>query len=137
MPSASRIALGLILAGSVPGFLVALLSLSGGSPSSALGFGAFLGIFYGAAPALIFGFPAIYALRGVVRPSLKVSVLAGMIVATVPVVFAALTIGLDLLALVLASLPLGAIGGVTFWLVALRNLSRINDGENSAPRPAE
>jgi hypothetical protein len=139
MPSTTRIVVGLILAGSLPGGLVALLGLSGGdAPSNALGFGTFLGLFYGAAPALILGLPAIYVLRGVVTPSLKTSVIAGMTVASVPAVFGALTIGPGLLALVpLAAVPLGAIGGATFWLVALRDLRPINDGDTSPPGLSE
>jgi hypothetical protein len=123
LPSVPRLVGGLILAGSLPGALIAVLALPGGNLSNALGFGAFLGVFYGVAPALILGLPATYVLRGVIAPSLKASVVAGVIVASVPAVLAALTIGLGLLALVpLASVPLGAIGGATFWFVALRDL---------------
>ena len=35
--------------------------------------------------------------------------------------------GRGLLALALASAPLGAIGGLTFWLVALRGLKPLNE----------
>jgi hypothetical protein len=96
-----------------------------------LGFGAFLGIFYGAVPALVLGLPAIYVLRDILAPSLKAAVLAGMVVGSAPVVVAGLTIGLGLLALMLASIPLGAIGGATFWLVALRGLTPLNEGDAS------
>lgn len=123
----------MILAGTIPGLAVALLALPGGSLSNALGFGAFLGLFYGVAPALIIGLPAIYVLRGVIAPSLNASVLTGMIVASVSVVVAAVTIGLGLVLALLAAVYLGAIGGAVFWFVALRGLKRLTADDASPP----
>jgi hypothetical protein len=131
LPSVSRLLGGLILAGSLPGALVALLALPGGSFSNALGFGTFLGVFYGVGPALLLGLPAIYVLRGVIGPSLKASVVVGVIIASAPVVLAALTIGLGLGVALLAAIPLGGIGGAIFWLVALRGLNPLRPDDAS------
>ena len=128
MPSIIRVVVGLVIAGSLPGLLISLLSLPGGTASNALGFGAFLGIFYGVAPALVLGLPAVYVLRGVVRPTLKAAVATGAIVASIPVVLAALAINPVVFLVTLASIPLGAVGGAAFWFVALRNLRPVEVG---------
>ena len=127
MPSATRVMGGLLVAGSLPGLLVGLLELFGGTAKNALGFGAFLGVFYGVAPALFFGLPAVYALQRVVRPNLTNAVLAGAAVASAPVILASLVISLRLSLALFVSVPLGAIGGAAFWLIALRNLRPISE----------
>ncbi len=126
MPSVIRVVVGLVVAGGLPGLLIALLALPGGTVSNALGFGAFLAIFYGVAPALILGLPAVYVLRSLIKPTLKSAIAAGAIVASIPVVFAALTTNPIILFVIIASVPLGAIGGAAFWFVALRNLRPVS-----------
>jgi hypothetical protein len=46
----------------------------------------------------------------------------GAIVASIPVVLVALTINPVVFFVMLASIPLGAVGGAAFWLVALSNI---------------
>lgn len=96
-----------------------------------LGFGAFLGIFYGAVPALVLGLPAIYILRSRVAPTFKACVVGGAVIASVPVAIAAASMGLGLLAALLVSIPLGAVGGLVFWLVVARRPDLMNAGGNS------
>jgi hypothetical protein len=125
LPSIWRVALGFALAPAIPALLVALLASPGQGAVNALGFAAFLGIFYGLAPALVFGFPVFWVLREMAVPSVRTSMLVGAGVASIAPILAALTIGPGLLLLVpLAAVPLGAIGGFTFWLVTLRGLER-------------
>ncbi len=132
-PSIIRVVVGLVVAGSLPGLLIGLLTLPGGAAINAFGFGAFLGIFYGIAPALVLGLPAVYLLRGVVRPTLKAAVIAGAIVASIPVALAAVGLSPAAFLLLLASIPLGAVGGAAFWFVALRNLRPIRADETPPP----
>ena len=132
MPSLTRVVVGLVLAGSLPGLLLGLLALPGSTPSKALGFGTFLAIFYGVAPALVLGLPAVFVLRGVVRPSLKASAVTGAVIAGVPVA-AALTISLKLSPILVAAIPLGAIGGAAFWAIALRDLRPVEGKETPPP----
>ena len=134
LPSLPRLVGGLTLAGTVPGALVALLGMTDGDLRNALGFGAFVGLFYGVAPALILGLPAVYVLRSAVTPNLKASVIAGAIVASLPAALAALSTGPGLLVLVPLALPLGAIGGAVFWLFALRNLKPLSLEDTSQQR---
>lgn len=119
-PPLWRVLLGLILAPAVPAALVALFGVAtGGELTNTLGFAVFLGGFYGVVPALVFGAPAYWVLRGLIRPTAWASVLAGAVVASVPAAAAALAFGAYIIPV---AAPLGAIGGLTFWFVALRGV---------------
>jgi hypothetical protein len=134
LPAIWRIVLGFILAPIIPALVVGLLAAGGQDLVHALGFAAFLGIFYGIAPGLVLGIPAFLVLRNVVKPGIWACVSTGAAIASVGPILAALSMGLGLLVLVpIASVPLGALGGLTFWFVVLRGLNAEQQAPGSSP----
>jgi hypothetical protein len=134
-PSIKRVALGLAAAPVVPTIPVAILGLAtGGDVKQTLGFALFLGTFYGIGPAVIIGTPVYCIFRGLLRPTVWTSMIVGAVVASIPAAAAALVFTPFI---VPVAAPLGAIGGLTFWLVTLRCLTGPNPSANLGCEPGE
>jgi hypothetical protein len=129
-PSRRRLVAGLALAVMVPLLVLALLVALGSGIVSGLGFAA-IGSFYAVVPAVLLGVPAYWLLRDRIAPTAWASMAAGAVVASLPWAVAALFSHVFFMVVILGA-PLGAIGGFTFWFIALRGLKRSRDG---AERP--
>ncbi len=105
------------------GVLSAWLPGSNSSMAAAMAIG---GAIVGYLIALTLGVPAYLVLRKRVKPRLVYPTLGGAIIASTPFMLGSLASGLDgasltgLLQTVGLAFPAGAVGGFTFWLIAVR-----------------
>jgi uncharacterized membrane protein len=130
-PAARRLVAAFALAVSIPLFLVGILFSLGGSLVSGFGF-ALVASFYAIVPAALVGIPAYLVLRRVAKPNIWLSIAVGALTASLPWILASAFSPVLVMVAVLGA-PLGAIGGLIFWLIALRPLTRAIESAGSRP----
>jgi len=102
--------------------LLGIVASQGTSLANGFGFAA-IGSLYAVVSALVVGVPAYLLARRFAKPNVWLSILLGTFVASAPWVIFALFSPELMMAAVLGA-PLGALGGLVFWAVALRPLTQ-------------
>jgi hypothetical protein len=118
LPSLPRVILGFALGAVVPTVILLVASTSLMGVQDGLGL-TIVASKFGLPPTLLIAALGYWLLRRHVAPTALASIVAGTLAATLPWVFAEFFSAGTLIAAVI-SIPLGAIAGLTFWLVALR-----------------